>query len=827
MTSIALRGCKCIKTRGPVALSAVLAAVLASMPFGVDAKTVGYWPLALPNGTIATTETAFENIGTGENLTAYPVSLDASAKIVEGESPRPVVGTNAFPSGYGVYDPVAGVTREAATAAKFDASAWGVKMACLRVPDSSALRLKTFTVECFVRIPTDTMSGWHCIAVMPGQLWKDGKQVANCDSWGLRVTDKDTFKLRFFGSDYTLSERPANNDYIAASSSKTEQDYNRPGAFDDRWHHVAFSVNDETKEVVFYYDYVPGGTVTLKDSVWYGENESLFIGATPQTFGGSNFSIAHFRISDEALPPDRMLRFARTSPAADEDPDALLHIDFEPVDGISDNNVFFNDAATGSAVFRSCRPFNLSKVSYPVSHEDVPAEVVYTSLADAVGRMNGHCVSNTYDEGVCSAVYWQPESDVFTNSSFTLECCYKTEKNAQWQPMIRRVGGVGVNTVQFNLGFGDNAAKVAVKVFSGETGATPYAVNDTTGTADGQWHHVAAVFNRPLKKMYLYRDYELIGSTGYPGYLWPTNTPVYITATPSKTGSWNPFPGCIDNVRITRRALSVGEFLVPVRGRSGSASDKTLAWATFDSSLDATQSEYLATNGVASAESGGAEPTLDVFGNGGKISLTDGNGALLREGDMAALAFSGGSVVYPDNPMLAACHDMTVEFFVRCGVQTAGAGLVQAGMHKNNSDTLSWGLYFDSTGRKLHVRCATIGEDSWSATAIDEDTTVDVTDSRWHHIALSFSEDASGVSVSTTVNIRKDYDADASWSCVVPGRVFYDSGSGDVRLALGRSTVTSGLFSGKINELRISKGVLAVKELLRRQTPAGLMLIVR
>lgn len=788
------------------------------------AGTVAYWPLSLQNGTAATATTAFEDIS-GNNLTAYPVSLNNRAMIVEGESANPIVGTNGFPVGYGVYDPVANVNRDASTACMFSSSYR--PMSCLRVPNPAAIRLKTFTVECFFRFnPSASASTWHCLAVIPGQLMNDGKQIANCDSWGLRVTDAaDNFKVRMTGSDYTLSYRSDKDDYVASATKTKNQDYNkRAGIYDHQWHHVAFSVNDDTKELRFYYDYTPAGSVVLNESVWYGENEDLFIGATPQTIGASDCSIAHFRISDTVLTADQMLRFARISPAADEDPDTVLHIDFEPVDGISDNNVFFNDAATGSAVFRTTRPFGSGKAQYPLAVEDSPSASVFTSLADVVGRTSNHCVSNTVEDNIKSAVYWRPASDLFADSSFTMECCYKSEDANQWKPMLRRIGGNSNNSVQFNLGFGDFAAKLAAKVFSGENGTTPYAVNDTVATADGKWHHAAAVFNRPTQTMFLYRDYRLIGSTSYPGNLWPTNdSPVYIGMTPSKSGGWDGLKGCIDNVRITKRALSVGEFLVPESGRS-SATGKTVAWASFDSSLDATESQFVLTNGVASAESGGKAPALHAA-HGADAQIVDGSGKLLRQGDMALLDFAGGKVSYSENKLLPACHDMTVEFLVRCGVQSAGAGLVQASLYDNSDSTLAWGVYFDNAGTGLHVRAAIIGDDTWSDTAIDEDTSVGVADGSWHHIALSMSESVVQGVVNTTVSIRKDYEDTPSWSKTVEGRVFYDTGR--TKLILGKSTISSSLFAGGINELRVSCGVLASGELLRSTWPAGLVIIVR
>ena len=778
----------------------------------VSASTVAYWPLAYENGVRTTTETVFANQGAGGTLDAVPISIGSNgsvATILEGNSDYCPQGTNAFPVGYGVYDPVSGTRTPTPTGLYFHKISLSNNSGALRVADPVALRLTTFTVECFVRT-TWPGGDWHCIAVMPGRLKNGDTTIKNCDSWGLRMTDPANggLTLRFTQSGYAL-----NGDRI--SGTNKELYFKCPGIQDGKWHHIAFSINDATHKCAFYYDYVRLSESTLSESVWYNAGEDLYIGNTPQTPGMFGGSIAHFRISDAVLTEESFLRFDRTTAAEDEDPDTLLHLDCEPVEGITERWPFFNDAATGSTLRRAVY------VDVPALDAISPVPTAYGSLLDATGRASSHCVTNVQAGGGKRYLSWYPDEDLFTNTSFTVECFYKSSgTQSAWKPLVRRKGG---SNVQFNLGFsgGGNEGKLTTAVIQSD-GATKSIV-DPVRSDDGEWHHAALVVDRARKSVTLFKDYQTVSSVQYNQTIIPTTIPVTIGGDDNQYA----FVGAIDNVRITKRALTVGEF---IHGEHAVPAGKTVAWASFDNTLESSVPCAL-TGGVATAAaSGGRAPWFKAFPGGANRRIIDGTNAVLRTGDLATLACQTGVVKYASNPVLPLLKDMTVEFRVKAGVQTPATDLVRCNLYQNQGTDPVWRLAFDANnGSKLVLRCTTKAVDPTSTEAINTyginyNTGIDVTDGKWHHLALTISHSGSGAEAAVTTSVYKDYEATPSWTKTVSGKqLCYGAGLADIWI--GASSSTTAFFNGEIDELRISRGILTPDEFLRLGSGATMLII--
>ena len=757
----------------------------------VNAGTVAYWPLAYENGVRTTTATVFANLGDGGTLDAMPQSRNG-ADWVAGSDYCPQ-GTNAFPVGYGVYDPVSGTSAAAATGLYFQKLANDGPAGALRVADPAALRLSTFTVECFIRT-TVPLGNWQCLAVMPGQLMNGSTKVKNCDSWGLRITATQKIAVRFTKSGYAVKSDGT------ISGTNTSLEFNAPGLNDGRWHHVAFSVDDATHKAIAYFDHVNRGETTLPESVWYNSGMDLFIGNTPQgadqKFGGS---LAHVRISDEVLTPPSFLHFTRTEAAADEDPDTLLHLDFEPPAGLSTTQGFFNDVAVGPAIHH----YGTETIPATVATA-TPFPQVYAGLLDGTGRASAYCMTNNTSGTTKNYVAWSAPEDVFTNASFTVECCYKTSGTlGEYIPLVRRLGGYNC---QFNLGFGGgaNVGKLSAATVPGNTGSQPSIV-DAARSDDGAWHHAALVFDRGRGTMTLFRDYNVVGSVEYARLVAPTNTPIYIGGGYANNGEFKAFNGLVDNVRVTMRALAVGEFLRPSHV---TLAGKTIAWASFDNTL-ASSTPLALTNGVATAAAaGGAAPSYEALGLGERVE--DGAGNVLRPENLAVLSCSTGVVKYADNILLPLVKKQTIEFRVKANAQTTYAGIVRCNRDRDSADVPAWGISADEVGTGLRVRCATVDESSWNTYGINEDTGVAVFDGRWHHVALTLSQENGQV----TASIHKDYEATPSWTRTVSGSLCY--GTGYAPVWVGASSSATAFFNGQIDELRISRGILAPTELLRR-----------
>ena len=96
------------------------AAAVAILSIEAKASTVAYWPLTQANGVRTTSSTVFANEGDGGTMDAVPVVVNNWYGGQYGDAKYLPVGTNAFPTAYGVYDPVAKANKAAATGLNFD-----------------------------------------------------------------------------------------------------------------------------------------------------------------------------------------------------------------------------------------------------------------------------------------------------------------------------------------------------------------------------------------------------------------------------------------------------------------------------------------------------------------------------------------------------------------------------------------------------------------------------------------------------------------------------------------------------------------------------------
>ena len=533
---------------------------------GGMASTVAYWPLAGENGVRTTSSTVFANEGDGGTMDAVPVTINAwSGELQNTESHSRVadyykyfpIGTNAFPMAYGVYDPVANVNKAAAAGLYFDSykiNWWSQKSIAtnpgvLRVVDPDALKLSTFTVEFFVRPDSAKTytTVYQCFAAMPLRTVTDGK--TGTESWSLMLTNQ---KQLYLGCGTVDDGGNQSSREISIASVAS------PQLFDGRWHHIAFSVDG--KNLKIYADYALVHSATLSNEIQYAPDGDLFIGGSTHILNSYYGSMAHFRVSDEALTSDKFLHFTRTEKAADEANDVLLHINFEAVDGISTNNVFFNQAATGSAVHLSATN-SAGVVGYTKFLPDVYTNKLYSSRRASIASDNLLSWNRTGNSNGDPCVEWLPSEDVFAESSFTVEMFVKTSTFDAWTHLFKRRLDNNNNGNQIWIGGLKTANQVKFELNNG-----PSSITDTTGTIkNGAWHHIAVVYDKDSRSLSYYRDWELIETSTKASAVSVTSVttkPIEIGGSPL-SGANAKFNGFIDEVRITKRALGVKEFLSP------------------------------------------------------------------------------------------------------------------------------------------------------------------------------------------------------------------------------------------------------------------------
>lgn len=766
-------------------------------------KTVGYWPLSYENGVRTTTATIFPNVAGEGN--AIPQSRKDNAWIA-GSDYCPI-GTNAFPQSFGVYDPIGGTNVSAATALYFHKESLNGNAGALRVANPAFLRLSTFTVECFVRMQQNVeQSDWHIIAVIPQQLKNGATTIKNCDSWGLRVTGKNKLTVRFTMEGYGI-----NGDLIDGKNEGF--DIVAPTIFDGNWHHVAFSVTDGTK-VHGYFDYARTGGCTLSKAVSYREGEDLFIGDTPQTAGPFAGSIAHFRISNEALEPRQFLHFTRTEKMTGEADDVLFRASFEPVEGLSGDRAVFNDMAKGSALLHYSP--NFGSDTLPVLWREAPFPQMYDSVIDPNGQENTTSLSNAAPVNADAKYYlgWEPEEDVFTNTSFTVECFYKTTLNGQWVPLVRRMGG---SNVQFNLGFGATVGCLSATVLeyyesTGKDGVK--SINDTEATNDNEWHHAALVVDTEKKSATLYRDRKKIGTSSYNGKLVPATSPVSIAGS---SNAYAPYKGLVDEVRIVMRALGPEEFLSPTHVDTTA---KTVAWLDFEDGFAARESDVALKNPVcAAATSDGTAPILVDSDRPGKIvDMTENT---LRENNRKAAVFNKSVVKFGAEPYLALLDSFTVEFYVKSNANEPYASIIRCNAETDGT-VAAWALSLGNgtSPQTLHINAAIHWPTAYDVNRINEDTGIVIGGGRWHHIAMTVEQG----SENTVIKIYKDHNTTPSWTKTQSGRIYYAAAQGEIWL--GASSSETAFFNGTLDEVRISKGVLGCDEFLSYRN-IGMAIIVR
>lgn len=391
-----------------------------------------------------------------------------------------------------------------------------------------------------------------------------------------------------------------------------------------------------------------------------------------------------------------------------------------------------------------------------------------------------------------------------------------TEKtNNGWQLVAKQSSGNSKFTYSFCL---DYNGKPFVNCYDSSgtlmntTGSSKFV--GSKSILDGRWHHVALTATGTTAALYV--DHVLAKSVTLTEPLVYNDTaPLYIGA--SQMGYYVP-GGFIDEVRISDEALEPSQFL---RYRDTST---TCFSAGFEGSLDAAVIDPY-------RSSGGASPVL--AGTGGKMGddhskpafsavefpgpcIVDGLGNVLRKTNTRALRFVGSTVHYPHNPDLEMA-EMTVEFFMKHEAAEGWAGLLRFNQSSSNwGATPIWSIGFNWDGSKLYMRIDPTTDNGATTTQYAKEFGSTFLDGRWHHVAVTFQQGET----SLTVRMYDNYSqVGKDWT--IAGRLNYAKGS---CLGVGTSSMTRG-FTGWIDEVRISRGVLPVEKFMRIRS--GFIVILR
>jgi hypothetical protein len=411
------------------------------------------------------------------------------------------------------------------------------------------------------------------------------------------------------------------------------------------------------------------------------------------------------------------------------------------------------------------------------------------------------------NDGGCATV---TNNALLRATNLTVEAFVKVNRHVNWPLIVgkRRADGSGTS---WNLDL-DNAGKPRVRIDSQPVGATGGSGwNQTWASSisieDGKWHHLAFTYCHTNKAIKLYVDYVQSASGNSASNL------VY-DASELRIGQGcgdRAFDGWIDALRITDEVLAPEQFATVAE-----TSITTGYWPFDDGATglaagtltNAFNSPFL--HGTAAVAFGGVKPTFaaEIPPNETRRISDCTNGPVVNVRNTAALHFvnaglpgdptsrAGGQVTIPGTSLPAQATNFTAEAFVKVDRHVNFPQII--GKTRQSTGGLSWSLALNSSGT-LRARFDTQIPPGSSGYNQYFESTANIEDGQWHHVALTYDASAS------RFTLYKDYKPVLAGTTVNP--LYMDGG--DVKIGNGDKA-----FDGWIDEVRLTGRVLTPAEFL-------------
>jgi len=534
---------------------------------------------------------------------------------------------------------------------------------------------------------------------------------------------------------------------------------------DDQWHHVACAYDKDANVLKIYADYKLLKEVTLDAGVSLaGDGESFYVGLRGSD-GSPGYATFTGSLAEFRLS-DTVLTPAQFIRAEKGDGSTLAWI----APGV---------AADPVPVYS--QP-DLSHSTYTLS-EDIDGATLYDGAFDATGVAGRKSFAFDGESNAGGFVITDAER-TFAVNSFTAEIGFKFPQNA-WRSFSEDCVYLFCQSSQWYVRCMRNNGRIDVCDSSFKTVATiPAAAWD-----DGAWHRLAVVSDRANTETRVYLDGKLMARAAsvLGGATETSSDKIYVNC-----GCWNSYTayscksGNLNDIRLTRKALKPSEFLTTKRVEGA-----TLVWAPFDTTTDLLAA-YVETP-VFTGEAAVVRPCAGQLLDADKHPLSE------RPENKGSLSLAEGAAAYSRLSLLER-PDQTVEFFVR-GKASADTDLIALLGVKGTETNTVWALRQTGDGLKVVVG----GDTTVSAGSLGSD---------WSHVGIVFAPSADNAK--TTVTVYRDYKVVEAKE--VDGLLSVDN--------LSDSVLSFGQFDGNLDELRVSRGSLGVKDFLRARRP-GFALIVR
>jgi len=723
--------------------------------------------------------------------------------------------TNAFSTGYVIYDPVTGRSHANAsslslrdTLTETDNKNNGVAT----MPGDAFPTTGNVTIECFYRAPFLDAEGKNVttnnremvpIVMLP--------TAAYTYSFNISLYNKNNRREFYFG----YSTRDANGEKNAATGSS----YGTYVA-DDKWHHVAQVFDFTAKQLRCYADYACVATIDLKSDavgVYVTGTNNLIVGGTDllaaRKFQGH---VDEVRISTDALEPTQFLRMKPEAIPSD----VLAHVTFETPAWWGGNGL---PVAATAANFSHPFVSSTEKAADPLVVTP-DAAVIYDGVDDPTGTSNAAAFDlNRTDAkkgSVLTLDYLTADTLLGDVPEFTLEffARFKNASQVQYYPIVndgqytfrwyfsgpvddvcdgsKLMCGVGVVT-------NANGSSATVNVGTGAM---------SPGVCDGAWHHFALRFSTKQKLVTIDVDR---GRLAHASAVLPSEALGFFGNSRQlvfggRVAGERLVDMEVDEIRVTRRVLEEWEFL-----NTRHLSDATRAWVRFEN--DWTIGPDLGVGRLTLTPTKASGTTTDPAfkpNTARPLLLTTATAEPIANAASASLV-NRAMVKSDDWPLLRDLRNATYEAFVKVNAISNALDaskmthVVCFGKSSQNPDVGLRLVRYNETSRSALV--------AWRKGADARDTmTVDAfDDGRWHHHAITVSETTNATSgaVSTTVTYYRDYEQKAQ-KTVGYARVM-STVAEQTKILVGDSWGSGHDY--EIDEIRVSAGVLGTSAFMRRK----------
>ena len=762
---------------------------------------------------------------------ASPYALTSDIK---GATPAAYMPRYATPfQGMRIYDPITNTRRTNRSSLRFNTAAknggtggsyyGGAVIIPRKDKGTGTATWDAVTVECIVCTTGCVVNTFSPIFGM-----RNGTDWAH-EAWALYMTSngKLEVRLRTVGSG-----TGAHVSGTGGSGTKTINDGN--------WHHVAMVYDKTDGACHVYVDYTESFTYTVPtapdDPITYvtgtEEQTSLYIGG--YLVGGDkgrmfNGCIDELRITQAALVSSQFLRFTP------DDSDEILHLRMDPhgywggepstkanyaANYYTKNYIYAFNNSYISAKYTDCG----GTVSFDGGEKF--AATIYDGQNGAATFNYGSYSAATNADGkagflkVASLTTRMTGGNVETNMDYTVEAFFKTRTTgtAYGPRTIYTLGtwpvagAVVNNTADGRLCFTWNDGKAWRGTYSTETTAN-----------DGNWHHIATVCDTARKQMRFYYDGKLTAVSNNVDNVIQTGSSLFVgakaPANAAETGN-NGFDGCIDDVRVTMRALAPSEFLTANGAAPAEGDADTVALMDFEDNY--ATSPYPALTGVGEGTAHSAEGKVPEFTRLDRYYCIDGSNGVKKVRGHKAVKLEDSQIVWPYSPLYEQ-DAFTVEFFADLtGLYGGGSPIRYIGGTESTTADPVWALYKDTSYDSmlcLRIQLMKDGNTQGNYSAKWNFEPNPIADGQWHHYALTV---APKDGTNTVVELFRDYASLGAFE--LEGRLDYSIGKGG-RLAIGAGAAQNKV-KGWYDMLRFSRRVLSPEDFMCK-IHSGTVIVVK